>query len=124
VRSFSEMTYFSALSWMRLGREASGRKMLAGLLAYARMLAGTPAKIDYFATSLPTMLFFADDLQLRQKTTALFLQAQAHLGLRRKAKATALLRAVLRRDPNHALAADLRRELRPPRWITRHEPKC
>ena len=77
------------------------------MLAYARRLQKTQAKIDYFATSLPTMLLFDDDLQFRQETTALFLQAQAHLGLGRRAKATALLRTVLRRDPNHALAADL-----------------
>ncbi len=105
VRSFSEMTYFSALSWMRLGRKASGRQTLRELLAYARQLAKTPAKIDYFATSLPTMLLFDDDLQFRQVTTALFLQAQAHLGLGRKARARVLLKTVLRRDPNHALAA-------------------
>ena len=48
-----------------------------------------PAKIDYFATSLPTMLLFDDDLQLRQETTALFLQAQARLGLGEKRKAQA-----------------------------------
>ena len=111
VRAFSEMTYFSALSWLRLGRRAAGRQMLNELLAYARNLAKAPARIEYFATSLPTMLLFDDDLQFRQKTTALFLQAQAHLGLGRKAKAKALLRTVLRRDPNHALAADSLEEL-------------
>ena len=53
------------------------------------------------------MLLFDDDLQHRQKTTALFLQAQALLGLGEKAKARRLLKKVLARDPNHALAADL-----------------
>ena len=88
---------------------ASGRrrgKLLRDLLAYARKLQKTEARIDYFATSLPTMLLFDDDLQSRQETTALFLQAQAHLGLGQRAKARALLRRVLKRDPNHALAAD------------------
>jgi Tfp pilus assembly protein PilF len=83
------------------------KKLLRDLLAYANKLAKKPAKIDHFATSLPTMLLFDDDLQFRQETLALFLQAQAHLGLRRKAKAKALLKQVLKRDPNHALAADL-----------------
>ena len=69
-------------------------------------MAKAPAKIDYFATSLPAMLLFEDDLQFRQETTALLLQAQAHLGLGRKARARGMLRTVLRRDPNHALAAD------------------
>ena len=53
------------------------------------------------------MLLFDDDLQFRQETTALFLQAQAQLGLGRKARARALLHQLLRRDPNHSLAADL-----------------
>ena len=77
------------------------------LLAYARKLEKAPAKIDYFATSLPTMLLFDDDLAERQKTEALFLQAQARLGLGEKTKARRLLREVLQRDPSHALAADL-----------------
>jgi hypothetical protein len=82
------------------------------LLAYARKLQGSEAKIDYFATSLPTLLLFEDDLQFRQDTTALFLQAQAHLGLGQRTKAAALLKSVLERDPNHAPAADLAEELR------------
>jgi hypothetical protein len=84
---------------------------LRELLAYARKLQKAEARIDYFATSLPAMLLFDDDLQFRQETTALFLQAQAQLGLGRKAGAASLLRKVLRRDPNHALAADLLSEM-------------
>ena len=111
VRAFSEMTYFSALSWEKLGKRAKAQKLFRELHDFARRLEKTTAKIDYFATSLPTMLLFDDDLQFRQATTALFLQAQAQLGFEKKAKANALLRGVLRRDPNHALAADLLREI-------------
>jgi tetratricopeptide (TPR) repeat protein len=107
VRVFSEMTYYSALAWQKLGQPAKGKKLLRDLLAYAQQLQKSPAKIDYFATSLPTMLIFDDDLQFRQETTALFLQAQAWLGLGNKSKSTALLKTVLHRDPNHALAAGL-----------------
>jgi tetratricopeptide (TPR) repeat protein len=106
VRAFSEMTYYSALSWEKLGQHLKAKKLFKNLLAYARKLLKSQARIDYFATSLPTMLLFDDDLQFRQETTALFLQAQAQLGLGKKAKAKSLLQTVLRRDPNHALAAD------------------
>jgi tetratricopeptide (TPR) repeat protein len=107
VRKFSEMTYYSALAWQRLGRKAKAKKLLTELLAYGVKLQKAPAKIDYFATSLPTMLLFHDDQQRRQETTALFLQAQARLGLGQKAKARALLTATLARDLGHSLAADL-----------------
>ena len=107
VRAFSEMTYYSALAWEKLGQRAKAKGLFRDLLAFAQQLQKTKAKIDYFATSLPTMLLFDDDLQFRQETTALFLQAQAWLGFANKAKAKALLRKVLQRDPNHALAADL-----------------
>ena len=107
VRAYSEITYYSALALRRLGKKAAADKLLHALLAYAQALSKTEAKIDYFATSLPTILLFDDDLQARQLTTALFIEAQARLGLGQKARATALLRTVLKRDPNHALAADL-----------------
>ncbi|PTY03851.1 DUF5107 domain-containing protein [Opitutaceae bacterium EW11] len=107
VRSFSEMTYFSGLALCRLGRAGEARRLFKQLVAHARELARQPAKIDYFATSLPTMLLFDDDLQARQETNALFMEAQARLGLGEKAAARRLLRKVLERDPSHALAADL-----------------
>ncbi len=81
VRLFSEITYYSALSWARLGEKSRGEQLFRDLLAYADELALTPARIDYFATSLPTMLLFEEDLQARQLITAKFLKAQALLGL-------------------------------------------
>jgi tetratricopeptide (TPR) repeat protein len=107
VRAFSEKTYYSALALKHLGRKGEARRLFRGLLAHARALAKAPASIDYFATSLPTMLLFEDDLQARQQTTALFLEAQARLGLGQDSRARKLLRRVLRRDPNHPQAADL-----------------
>lgn len=107
VRAFSEMTYYSALAWQRLGQKTKAAKLLRDLLAYAQQLAKAPAKIDYFATSLPAMLLFTDDLAARQRTMAMFLEAQARLGLGQRAPARRLLQQVLRRDPNHAAARDL-----------------
>lgn len=107
VRAYSEMTYYSALAWQRLGRRARADKLLRDLLAYARDLARSKAKIDYFATSLPALLLFTEDLNARQQTTALFLEAQARLGLGQRTAARRLLQQVLTRDPNHALAQDL-----------------
>ena len=107
VRAFSEMTYYSALAWKHLGEKEKASQLLLELLAYAKQIHKAEATIDYFATSLPTMLLFDEDLQFRQETNAFFLQAQAHLGLGKIAAANRLLKKTLARDPNHALAADL-----------------
>ena len=114
VRAFSELTYYSALSLAKLGQKSKAKKLLRDLLCHANELAKTTAKVEYFATSLPTMLLFDDDGQFRQETTALFLRAQAKLGLGRIAQARALLKTVLQREPSHALAADLAQPQRPP----------
>lgn len=111
VQPYSEMTYYSALAWRHLGEPAKAAALLRGLLKHARALQRTKATIDYFATSLPALLLFADDLDRRQQTTGLFLEAQARAGLGQTAAARRLLLTVLRRDPAHPLAGDLRAEL-------------
>jgi tetratricopeptide (TPR) repeat protein len=111
VKSFSEMSCYNALALKRLGRTAEADQLLRDLLHYAEELAVQPVKIDYFATSLPAMLLFEDDLQKRNSVTATFLQAQAHLGLGDIARAQELLGRVLLLDRNHALAADLLAEV-------------
>ncbi len=106
VRIFSEMTYYSARAFQKLGQPTAAQKLLQELLAYGKKLAQSRAKIDYFATSLPTLLLFEDDLQFRQETTALFLQAQALAGLGRRTQAGKQMGVVLDRDPNHSFAKE------------------
>jgi tetratricopeptide (TPR) repeat protein len=111
VRPYSEMTYYSALALIRLNRKGEARDLLRSLVGYARMLRNTPAKIDYFATSLPAMLLFNDDLQRRNQVTSLFLEAQASAGLGFRRRSARVLKRVLEMAPNHAAAADLESEL-------------
>ena len=107
VRAYSEMTYYSTLALERLGRKEEAEATMKGLSAYAETLLATPAKIDYFATSLPTMLLFEQDLQRNQELSARFMLAQASLVLGDAARARDVLERVLCEDPNHAAAADL-----------------
>ncbi|HTT70392.1 MAG TPA: tetratricopeptide repeat protein, partial [Anaeromyxobacteraceae bacterium] len=107
VQAFSEMTYFSALALGRLGRDAEERALLEALERHATRLLGERAEIDYFATSLPAMLLFEDDLDRRQRVSALVMLAQASLGLGRPDRARAHLEEALALDPSHALASDL-----------------
>ncbi|HEX9109278.1 MAG TPA: hypothetical protein VF832_18655, partial [Longimicrobiales bacterium] len=113
VRAFSDMTYWSALALGRLGRAAEREALLHGLEEHASGLLASEARIDYFATSLPTMLLFEDDLQRRQEVGAHVMLAQARLGLGDPGGARRHLAEALRRDPNHAAAGDLLLELGP-----------
>jgi tetratricopeptide (TPR) repeat protein len=112
LRPYSEMTYYSANALKLLGRPAEARQLLRALLRYARQLARMEARIDYFATSLPAMLLFSDDLTKRNSITALFLEAQAAIALGYPRHGYRLLNRVLQLDPSHANAADLVAELR------------
>ncbi|HZQ43620.1 MAG TPA: DUF5107 domain-containing protein [Acidobacteriaceae bacterium] len=107
VQPISEITYWSALSLRRLGREDEASELLRAIDSYASELEQHTPQIDYFATSLPAMLLFDEDLQERQDITALFLHAQAQLGLGHLREARRLLEEVLAKDHGHTGAIDL-----------------
>ena len=111
LKRFPEMTYYNALALKRLNRKIEAEELLRALLAYAEAFAKQPATIDFFATSLPAMLLFNDNLQKSNKVTALFLQSQAWIGLGELVKGRDLIAQVLRLDKNHPLAGDLLAEL-------------
>jgi tetratricopeptide (TPR) repeat protein len=107
VRSVSEMMYWSALALRRLSRSEEADSLFAQILSYAAALAKETPKIDYFATSLPAMLLFEEDLQRRQHITATFLRAQALLGQGRITAARAAFAEVLNLDRSHSGAHEL-----------------
>ncbi len=111
VAAYSDKSYFSALALEKLGRRAAARKLLTGMRLYARELSRRRATIDYFATSLPSMMLFEDDLQARQDNAARFLAALAELGLGRRTTARRGFDQVLRRDPGHQLAHEFKNRL-------------
>jgi tetratricopeptide (TPR) repeat protein len=111
VQPFSEMTFYTALSFERLGEPAKSKSLAEELAHYARGLSREKREIDYFATSLPTMLLFDDDLNKRRKTTASVLRAQAEFLAGHTARAFGRLRRILKKEPSHEHAFDLLEEL-------------
>ena len=109
VQGVSENTYWSALALRRLGCEQDALHAFRAILDYSANLQRQTAKIDYFATSLPAMLLFDEDLARRQNITARFLEAQARLGLGEQADGLGLLEEVLAMDNAHTGAIDLLR---------------
>ncbi len=112
VQPYSEMSYYSAKALVALGSSPEARQLLRELLRYAKQLAHREARIDYFATSLPAMLLFNEDLSRRNTITALFLEAQASIGLGHTKRGRRLLERILQLDPSHANASDFSAELR------------
>lgn len=94
-------SYFRALAFRELGEEEAARETLSRLARFAEEKRKAVAKIDYFATSLPNLLLFDDDLEERNRIESLFLGALADHGLGQREKAIDTLGQVTALDPNH-----------------------
>ncbi len=67
ARPFSRQTLASISALRRLGADDRADELTAALTAFTDELAATPARIDYFATSLPSMLLFHVDPDLERR---------------------------------------------------------
>ena len=108
---YSDMTYFSVLACRRLGDEGAAQGLVDGLAEFADSLRRTPATVDYFATSLPTMLLFNEDIEAAKDTTVMILDAQLAILLGERARADELIEGALRREPSRSIVLALQREL-------------
>ncbi len=98
------VSYYRAMSLDQLGREEEAASLMRQMSDYAQKQMEAEVKIDYFATSLPNLLLFEDDLQKRNEADCLFVLALSELGLRKPERATELLRQVLSLECNHIAA--------------------
>ncbi len=81
VAEHSELSRFKALSMAELGRIEDARALLGDFRNYAQKSMATPFKIDYFATSLPLLLVFEEDMEKahREESARLLELAEATL---------------------------------------------
>jgi len=107
MQQVSDMTFWIGLALERLGRKNEADALFTAIYEYSLKLETTQPRIDYFATSLPAMLLFNEDLDRRNHIDALFLRAQALAGLGRASESQSLLHRVINLDRSHAGAADL-----------------
>lgn len=97
--------FYQGLSFLKLNQPAKGAAIFKGLIAYGLTHIEDAVTTDYFAVSLPDMLVFEDDLQLRNRVHCLFMQALGYVGLEQYDEARSLLQQVLAADAQHAKAA-------------------
>ena len=111
VTAHSPLSWFRGLSLRALGREEEAAILFRDLLAFAASRIGQPARIDYFATSLPNLLVFEEDLQQRRDAEHRLLAALARHGLGDFGEAARLLDEVLAFNRADQRALDLSHEL-------------
>jgi tetratricopeptide (TPR) repeat protein len=105
VVPYSDLSYYSVLALRRLGEDAAAERLLTGREGYIVEQESVHPEIDYFATSLPTMLLFDEDLDEAHTRKLLLLKAQAADLRGDYATASAQLDELLRLDPAQLRAA-------------------
>ena len=81
VTEHSELSYYRGLSLIELGRDAEAKALFENFKAFAEGELKREAVIDYFATSLPLLLVFEEDLDQAKQAQANKLLRLANQGL-------------------------------------------
>lgn len=100
-------SHFRALALTALGEREEAETVLRELESFAHQQSRTEPRLDYFATSLPNLLLFEDDLTKRNRIDSTVLLALASDGMGNRDRAFELLESVVVEDPNHQLAIEL-----------------
>ena len=109
--AYSENTYYSILAARRAGDQDRAATLVLGLTDHARHLRESPARIDFFATSLPALLLFHDDPQRQQDISLGVIDAELACLAGDLGAAATRLQGVLAEDPSHEQALDLTKSL-------------
>ncbi|GAA4100810.1 DUF5107 domain-containing protein [Mucilaginibacter panaciglaebae] len=93
--------FYQGLAWNKLGEEAKAQEIFNKLVAFGQKHLDDEVKIDYFAVSLPNLLIFDDDLNVRNKAHCFYIQGLGYLGLGQHDKAVQIFNKVLAIDAAH-----------------------
>ena len=95
--------FYQGLAWLKLDDKEKAEDIFNKLIDFGKKHLNDEISIDYFAVSLPDLLVFDADLNLRNKIHCLYLQGLGNLGLVGEAgNAESLFNQVLELDCNHA----------------------
>ncbi len=97
---------YQALAWLRLNEPGKAGDIFNRFIEFGRLHRNDRIGIDYFAVSLPDMLVFDQDINLRNTVHCTYLIGLGYLGLGEEAKGRSYLQQVLEMDPNHPGAAN------------------
>lgn len=96
-----EMIFYQGTALKKLGKDREASSRFHKLLSYGEKHIYDEMRIDYFAVSLPDLLIFDEDLNVKNKIHCMFMMALGYLGLGQKQAAADYFARVLKADVSH-----------------------
>lgn len=96
-----DQIFYQGMAWKKLGEAAKAGNVFNKLVKYGTEHLDDQIKIDYFAVSLPNLLIFEDDLDVRNKVHCYFMQGLGFMGLDKKEAAAEAFSHALALDAEH-----------------------
>ena len=93
--------FYQGMALLKLGREEEANSRFHKLVAYGEKHLFDKVRIDYFAVSLPDLLIWEDDLNIRNVIHCKYMMALGYWGLNQKDKSLHLLEELKNADVNH-----------------------
>ncbi|MDT3403098.1 DUF5107 domain-containing protein [Mucilaginibacter terrae] len=93
--------FYQGLAWLKLQQPDTAGQIFTNLLNYGLEHANDEIRIDYFAVSLPDLLIFEDDLNVRNYIHCRYITGLGYLGLNKYDEARMALTEVLKMDASH-----------------------
>lgn len=93
--------FYQGLAWLKLGEANKAKKIFERFIQFAELHLNDEIEIDYFAVSLPDLLVFDQDLNLKNRIHCCYLIGLGALGLGDAEAAKERFIQVLDMDVNH-----------------------
>ena len=95
-----ETIFYQGMALLKLGRENEANERFDKLISFADRHIDDEISIDYFAVSLPDLLVFDEDLNLKNRLHCMFMKALGLYGKGEKEKSKSLFEEALAINPN------------------------
>jgi tetratricopeptide (TPR) repeat protein len=93
--------FYQGLAWLKLGNTEKAHEIFNRLIHFGREHLNDKIKIDYFAVSLPDLLVFDQDLDIKNTIHCNYLMGLGFLGLGKTELVKSHLEKVLDKNINH-----------------------
>lgn len=93
--------FYQGLAWRKLGDEDKAIHIFNNLINYGRAHAEDQVVLDYFAVSLPNLLIFDDNMDVRNQLHCYYMTALGLAGISEKEEAKAMFNKIMEHDSMH-----------------------